>query len=121
LLALINEAREDAGLPALVHDARLRTSARGHSVDMACNNFVSHTGSDGSSSYIRITAKGYYPSWWGENIYKGWNTSAQQAMNWWMNSTPHRTNILNPNYVHIGIGHAVVGSQNAYTLNFGRP
>jgi uncharacterized protein YkwD len=121
LLALINEAREDSGLPALVHDARLRAAARGHSADMACNNFVSHTGSDGSSSYDRITAQGYYPSWWGENIYKGWNTSAQQAMNWWMNSAPHRANILNPNYVHIGVGHALVGTQNAYTLNFGRP
>jgi len=121
LLGLINQARADNGLPPLRMQSQLRGAAREHSTDMACNNFYSHTGSNGTSNYDRILAYGYSPSWWGENYYMGWQTTPQQAMDWWMTSAPHRRNILNANYVHIGIGHAICGNRNAYTLVFGRP
>jgi uncharacterized protein YkwD len=121
LLTLINNARAAQGLKALKMNASLRSAAREHSADMACHNFVSHIGSNGTTNLDRILAYGYNPSWWGENIYKGWNTTPQQAFEWWMNSTPHYQNIMNPNYTHIGIGHAAVGVQNAYTLTFGKP
>lgn len=121
VLTLINQERANVGLPPLTMNWSLRQAAREHSADMACNNFVSHTGSNGTSAYDRITAYGYYPSWWGENIYMGWNTSPAAVVNWWMNSTPHRNNILHQYYIHIGVGHAYYNNRNAYTLNFGRP
>jgi uncharacterized protein YkwD len=121
VLNLLNLEREKVGLPALIMQSQLRGSAREHSADMACNSFVSHTGSNGTTSYDRITSYGYYPSWWGENIYKGWQTTPEEVVTWWMNSEPHRKNILHSYFVHIGIGHAAYGNYVAYTLNFGRP
>jgi uncharacterized protein YkwD len=100
---------------------QLEGAATEHSNDMACNNFVSHTGSNGASNSDRILAHGYNYSWRGENIYMGWNTTPQQAFDWWINSEPHLNNLLGSAYIHIGIGHTVVGNRNAYTLVFGRP
>lgn len=117
---LLNQERAAVGLPPLAMQSQLRSAAREHSADMACNNFVSHTGSNGTSSYDRITSYGYYPTWWGENIYKGWRTTPEEVVAWWMNSTPHRNNILHSYYTHIGIGYIRVGDSAAYTLNFGR-
>ena len=121
ILSLINQARADNGLAALSMHSSLRSSARAHSNDMSCNDFVSHNGSNGTDVYIRMTAHGYFPSWWGENIFMGVSNTAQSTFNWWMNSAPHRANILNPNYIHIGVGYSDGNGYNAYTLNFGRP
>jgi uncharacterized protein YkwD len=82
------------------------TSARTHSTDMAVNNFVSHTGSDGSTPWQRMLLAGYIGRWGGENIYGGYNTSPTEAFNWWMNSTPHRNNILGQYYRDVGVGYA---------------
>lgn len=38
-----------------------------------------------------------------ENIAMGY-LDPQVVMNGWMNSEGHKTNILNPNYTHIGVG-----------------
>jgi uncharacterized protein YkwD len=87
---------------------QLQTAARVHAADMACNGFNSHTGSDGSSVRDRVARQGYSWSWIGENYYNTGSTSSgapQQVFNWWMNSTPHRNNLMSPNYQHIGIGH----------------
>lgn len=121
VLDLLNQERANVGQPPLIMQSQLRKSAREHSADMACNDFVSHTGSNGTQSYDRITSYGYYPSWWGENIYMGYQTTPEEVVNWWMNSEPHRKNILHSVFVHIGIGHVAHGNTIAYTLNFGRP
>ncbi|MEH7453636.1 CAP domain-containing protein [Gottfriedia acidiceleris] len=39
----------------------------------------------------------------GENIAHG-QTTANEVMTDWMNSTGHRTNIMSPNFKQIGIG-----------------
>jgi len=44
---LINNARAQAGLPALAINAQLAAAAQGHSIDMACHGFIGHNGSDG--------------------------------------------------------------------------
>ncbi|MCB0181460.1 MAG: hypothetical protein KDI62_24750, partial [Anaerolineae bacterium] len=46
-------------------------------------------------------------SWTGENIQrnnKGKEGAAPYALNWWMNSYVHRSNILHHRFNHIGIG-----------------
>jgi uncharacterized protein YkwD len=121
LLGLINDLRASHGLARLNMQYQLVGAAKEHSNDMACNNFVSHTGSNGTSNSDRILAYGYSYSWRGENIYMGWNATPQDAFNWWINSEPHLNNLLGSAYIHIGIGHTVVGSRNAYTLVFARP
>jgi hypothetical protein len=82
LYALINQTRDDYGLPALIPNDPLETSAGRHSDDMAINHFISHTGSDGSTFCDRITEAGYPRCWGGEIIM--YANSPQAAMDWWM-------------------------------------
>ncbi len=124
LLSLINQERNGQGLPSYSSDSRLVAAARGHSADMACNEFFSHTGSDGSSSGDRATAQGYSWSWVGENIFAGSSATPQDAFDWWMNSGPHRANLLNSNYQDIGIGYVYLAGSpygGYFTAVFARP
>jgi len=126
LLNLINQERNDHGLNSLALRGPLTAAARIHSADMACNNFISHTGSDGSRPADRVAAQGYSFTWIGENIYCGGGSynAPQQAFQWWMNSTPHRENILGANYQSIGIGYQYNPDGNyggCFTLVFARP
>lgn len=104
VLALVNQQRTQAGCAALTVDSRLRNAAYLHSQDMAVNNFFSHTGSNGSTFDQRVTAQGYTWSTVGENITVS-RTTPQAAVDAWMNSSGHRTNILNCNYTQTGIGY----------------
>lgn len=124
LLSLINQERNDQGLPSYSSNSQLVAAARGHSADMACNEFFSHTGSDGSSSGDRVSAQGYSWSWVGENIYAGTSATPQSAFDWWMNSAPHRANLLNSNYQDIGIGYVYLSGSpygSYFTAVFARP
>lgn len=123
VLDLVNQERAKAGLPPLVANTSLIRSAKRHTNDMATNDFVSHTGSDGSTFTQRITDAGYQYSYAGENIAAGYTTAAE-VVNGWMNSSGHRANILSPNYKDIGIGHAYNSSStygHYWTQDFGSP
>jgi hypothetical protein len=123
LLSRINALRTQNGLLPLALSEALNTAAQRHSDDMATTGNVSHTGSDGSTSEARIQAAGY-GHWrdffiWGENIYGGQIAQLDDAWNFWINSTPHRNNLLNTRYREIGIGVTTNGNGTYYTLNFG--
>ena len=123
VLRLINQERTSRSLPMLVSNILLHTAARGHSTDMAQHNFVSHTGSNGSSPEDRITAAAYDFSTWAENVAAGYATPAE-VVTGWMNSSGHRANILNPNLVEIGIGYAYNSAStygHYWTTDFGKP
>ncbi len=120
VLDLVNRERTIAGLNPLDNDDRLTRAARGHSEDMAQQNYFSHTSLDGRSPGDRIKAEGYSGFTYGENIAAGYSTPVA-VMNAWMNSPGHRANILNPNFCDIGVGHAVGGGRfrDYWTQNFG--
>lgn len=104
LFKLINDRRQQSGLQPLALDARLSAAALDHSTDMAEHRFCSHTGKDGTSVRARIARYGYpYNNWAGENILCSQKTPAA-ALRWWMNSRPHRKNLLHAHFIHIGIG-----------------
>jgi uncharacterized protein YkwD len=119
LFILINEYRAQHGLYPLQLDERLNASAWEHSVDMAAKRYCRHGGSDGSSVRTRMARHGYgYNNWAGENIVCG-RSSAEVALNWWKNSTPHRRNLLHGHFTHIGIAMAPNGPWGPmWTLNF---
>jgi uncharacterized protein YkwD len=127
LLGLINSARSGQGLKPLALQAQLSAAAAVHSVDMACNNFIDHTGSDGSNWFTRIKSQNYAYSYASENIYVGdpsFGGDAQGAFTWWMNSQVHRDNILSSKITQIGIGYAYFSGSKFggyYTLDFARP
>jgi uncharacterized protein YkwD len=127
LLGLINQERAAQGLSAYAGQGQLQTAARLHSTDMACNGFFSHTGSDGSTVGLRVTAQSYSWSWVGENILATSDTSAQapqSAFDWWMDSALHRANLLSSNYTEIGLGYIYVAGSpygGYFTAVFARP
>ena len=102
LVSLINGAREDAGLSALTWNPLLAQAAQGHSIDMACNNFLSHEGSDGSRFGELVRAIGY-PSSFQEIIAIG---TPQNAMDQWAADSGHWEIVLNALATEMGIGYA---------------
>ncbi|KAK1947035.1 Uncharacterized protein P3T76_001045 [Phytophthora citrophthora] len=105
LLDAVNKERNARGLSSLCRSSKLQSSAQKHSNDMATNNFMSHTGSDGSSMSQRITAAGYDWTTIAENVAAGQKDVAA-VMKSWMNSAGHKKNILSPNYKMFGCGYA---------------
>jgi uncharacterized protein YkwD len=69
-LTLINAAYSEWAARLALQD-QLTAAALAHSTDMACNNFTSHTGSDGSSWGDRLSTQGYAHSYADEIIYYG--------------------------------------------------
>lgn len=117
VLDLVNRERGQVGLSPLRLHSQLNTAAQAHANDMAKHNFMSHTGSDGSSPFDRIKRYGYNYRRAAENVAAGYS-SAQDVMQGWMKSSGHRANILNPHYRDIGIGYAR-GNKLYWTQNFG--
>ena len=128
VLSLINDARAQAGLGSLTMDSQLSAAALLHSTDMACQDYVGHTGSDGSTWYDRAQAEGYtnYTSA-RENIYVGapeFGGDPNGAFTWWMNSQVHRDNILYETVTQVGIAYVYLpGSTYGgyYSVVFARP
>ena len=124
VVSLINQERNNNGLPSLALQPALTAAARGHSQDMACNGYFSHVGSDGSSAWNRVASEGYSATWVGENIFGGMMSGPSGVVSWWMSSAPHRANILNTNYTSIGVGYVYVSTspyQKYWTAVFARP
>ena len=121
LVSLINEARTDAQLPALAVDAQLTAAAQKHSLDMACGNFLSHTGSNGSWIGDRLAAAGYITYTYEEIIAIG---APQDAMNQWRNSPSHWESVLNPVMKEIGVGYVYSEASQFggyFTVDFASP
>jgi uncharacterized protein YkwD len=128
ILDYVNAARAENGLAALDLQSQLSAAALVHSRDMACEGYVDHDGSDGSTWYDRVSAQGYANSASArENIYVGdpaFGGTPQGAFNWWMNSQVHRDNILNPTVSQVGIAYVYLkGSPYGgyYTMELARP
>jgi uncharacterized protein YkwD len=127
VIALINieieiERANHPELSPLSANGALTSAARGHSTDMAVNNFFSHTGSDGSSFWDRIIWAGYSPGSGAENIAAGYG-SPEAVVAGWMGSDGHRANILG-GYLEIGVGYAYCAGStygSYWTANFGSP
>ncbi len=103
IISLINQARTAANIPAMTFNSTLASAAQGHSADMACNNFLSHTGSDGSSIYDRLRSAGYMGVGFTEIIAIG---TPQNAISQWQADAGHWEAMLNAGSTEIGVGYA---------------
>jgi uncharacterized protein YkwD len=103
-LNLINQYRAQNGLGTLVTSQTVGAAAEHHSIDMATNDYFSHTLSNGEKWSQNMRDHGYtYNTFRGENIAAG-NADAYSTFIQWQNSPGHNANMLNPNYTVIGIG-----------------
>ena len=128
---LLNAERRSRGLTALRVNGRLRNAAVAHSRDMVANHYFAHEDQSGGGPEDRIAHAGYLPRYgpWviGENI--AWGTdylaTPREIVRAWMNSTPHRHNILYSDFREIGIGVAIgvpdpsLGDGATYSTEFG--
>ncbi|KAL3673762.1 hypothetical protein V7S43_001457 [Phytophthora oleae] len=121
MLNAVNKQRIANGLAKLCLNKKLQTAAQGHSDDMVKKNYMSHTGSDGSTMSQRITAAGYKWSACAENVAAG-QTTVDTVMTAWMASSGHRANILSAKYTMFGCGYAYKSgttNKHYWTQDFG--
>ncbi|TMK66905.1 MAG: CAP domain-containing protein [Actinobacteria bacterium] len=123
---LLNEQRGAHGVRSLRESGRLDLASSRHSKDMVRNHYFAHGDFVG-----RIRAAGYLSgagSWFvGENIAWGSGSYGTPAgiVRIWMDSPPHRHNILSSGFRQIGIGiargtpRAGLSDGATYTTDFG--
>ncbi|MGD7055824.1 CAP domain-containing protein [Rossellomorea aquimaris] len=118
LFDLTNATRVEKGLNALSWDDQVRDTARKHSLDMAEQNYFSHTNLEGESPFDRMEEDQVAFRTAGENLAYG-QLSSIFAHEGLMNSKGHRENILQPHYEHLGVGVAFnEKAQPYFTENF---
>ncbi|HEV2762726.1 MAG TPA: CAP domain-containing protein [Pyrinomonadaceae bacterium] len=107
VLELVNAERRRQGLEPFELDGELMNVARQHSRDMARQGFFDHIGRDGRTPSMRAEAAGVR-GWrmYGENIAynQGYEDPAAFAVERWMLSAKHRSNILSRSYTLTGLG-----------------
>jgi len=123
ILTLANAERMQYGLEPLIWNDSLAGAASSHSRDMARNDFVCHTGSDGATPGVRAVREGVTGMVFiAENIAAGTRTP-ERTIEAWMGSEKHRGNILNAHFRYFGVGvYCLDGSEwGVYiTQKFGR-
>jgi uncharacterized protein YkwD len=106
---LINDERASYGLQPVTPNSDLRQAALSHSNDMIDHSYFEHTSPSGLTFIDRIEATGYMRSarsWVvGENLVWGTGplSTPQALVTAWMNSPPHRENLLRPSFREIGV------------------
>jgi uncharacterized protein YkwD len=88
-------------VPALGWNTALANAAAAHSSDMVAHNFVSHTGSDGSSVDDRAKAQGYTSGGVGENL-GGGHKNIPHLMQGLLASPAHCQNLMRADYTSFG-------------------
>ncbi|MFQ5460956.1 MAG: CAP domain-containing protein, partial [Anaerolineae bacterium] len=83
LIRRINRDREKAGVGPVAVAEELTQAARDHTIDMAMNDFFSHTGSDGSSPAERVARTGFRAAAVGELLAAA-NSDADQVVDAWL-------------------------------------
>jgi uncharacterized protein YkwD len=140
---LVNQVRQQNGLPTLSKDTALASIARAHSREMAANGYFAHVNQDGLDPTARGAAAGYtcrrdndtcYTYGIAENLFAtyrynsilfangnavsyDWNTEetiAQMTVDGWMNSPGHRQNLLASGFEGEGIGVVIAPDDTIY-------
>lgn len=120
VLAHTNAERKQADLPPLKVNAKLLGAARAHAENMSKQDKLEHV-LDDTTPADRVKAAGYKYERTGENI--AWNAKdAKEVVAGWMDSKPHRENILNKDFAEIGVAVAKNAKGEPYWVQvFGKP
>ncbi len=108
---LVNIERAKEGLAALTIDANVAKAATVRAGEIQTR--FEHVRPDGSGFVSALKEQGVTYRGAGENIAWGQRTP-QEVVTAWMNSAGHRANIMNPNYVKIGVGNTQNSSGTQY-------
>lgn len=115
----VNAERAKVGLPPYQVDKEVAAMALAHAQDMVVRDYFSHVTPEGVTLRGRFARAGFTDATnVGEDIQRNTRPageSVQFALNWFMNSRPHRANILHPDHNRIGVG-IVEGPPGMYTF-----
>lgn len=121
IAVLVEEQRHNLNPKArtLVIDPQLSTIARARAADMAAKNYLAHTAPDGSTSAsLLMKADAKWQGLLGENLAAQHYTKqsgvvvavfARRFLDEWLDSPPHRDNLVFADYDRTGVGAAVNG------------
>src|SRR5437870_487277 len=100
IVRAMNVVRARSGVPPLRVGRALTRAARAHSVDMARRGYFEH-----GAFVQRLRSFGVRAPFIGENLAYGTQPLAAAAVvQMWMASPPHRQNLLDRGFRHIGVG-----------------
>lgn len=125
-LCLVNAIRAAKGLGALRSHRRLRAAARAHARDMVARGYFAHESPSGVDLATRLRRARYRGTESAENIGAGSDlvASPMAMLIGWMESPPHRENLLERRYDEGGVGIAAgfpaSGAGATYAMAFGR-
>ena len=115
---LHNKIRNNRNLKHFCVHPKLQKIARAHSRDMVRRSYFNHyTKGSHRSPAQRADAVGYNYRLLGENI--GRSLGPDAMVRAWMDSPPHRRNIVNGRFREIGLGVAGKNNRTKYTVDFG--
>jgi uncharacterized protein YkwD len=124
LVDLANSSRASVGLKAYSVNDKLNASAKMKAEDMLKSDYFAHNSPSGISPWYWFSKAGYSYSYAGENLAIDFY-SASGVHEAWMNSPSHRANILDPNFIEIGVAVAAGEYQGKETTiivqHFGTP
>ena len=105
-LKSVNAERASHGLRPLKFSRSLDKAAQGAACDNANRHEISHVSSDGSHLKDRLHRVGYRYRSAAENTGRGFR-SGTSAVQWWMQSPKHKSNILMRSVREVGLGIAL--------------
>ncbi len=121
MIHLINSIRSSRGLQLLNPNPVLNSIARSRSQDMLNRNYFSHYTPEGKNIFNILVENGIMYAMGAENLSQAsppsWG-SPEAVVNSWMNSGPHRANLLNPHYGQLGLGVVDSGNKRVVPLIF---
>jgi LysM repeat protein len=124
IVALVNELREEEGLPALNVHPTLTQLAQAQADYMALSGQSSHLDALGRRPFQRALAAGYpvagdlsLGGFYSENIMTGPSLSAKQLVEMWMGDDLHQNTMLSEYRSDMGAGVAFAGDVGYYVLD----
>lgn len=130
IIEMTNAYRGRQSLGRLVANPSLAKAARAYAAFLAKSGLFSHT-ADGRQAGERIASAGYAWCQVGENLAMhldsrgfGSRALAEKAVEGWINSPPHRANLVAPHMTEIGVGVVRAADKNPKFISvqlFARP
>ena len=103
MLDALNLYRQENGLEPLRYSKTLETTIDAHVYDLWARDFFDHVNPDGLRPSDRAVEGGFCHRYVGENIAAGQKT-LDRVMQAWIDSEPHRLNLLEERYIYVGVG-----------------
>lgn len=101
----LNTYRIANGLQPLYYSQALEKAADDQAQDLWVRGFFSHTNPSGEGPGDRALSAGFCHQYVGENIAAGYAT-VPQVMDAWKASPGHNANMLDPDFVYVGMGYS---------------